>query len=80
MRAKPAKEAPADEALTPREREVFELMVAGVTSNRKLAKRLSLSENTVKFHIRNILEKLRLHDRAQVVGYALRNKMFERDR
>jgi DNA-binding NarL/FixJ family response regulator len=36
-----------------------------------------LSENTVKFHIRNILDKLRLHDRAQVVGYALRNKMTE---
>jgi two-component system, NarL family, response regulator LiaR len=75
--AKP-REAPAEEeALTPREREVLELMVEGVTSNRKLAKRLNLSENTVKFHIRNILDKLRLHDRAQVVGYALRKKMFE---
>lgn len=52
-------------------------MVDGVTSTRKLAKRLDLSENTVKFHIRNILDKLRLHDRAQVVGYALRKKMFE---
>ena len=78
--AKPAKEAPTDEVLTPREREVLELMVEGVTSNRKLAKRLNLSENTVKFHIRNILDKLRLHDRAQVVGYALRNKMFEPDK
>lgn len=75
--AKP-REAPSEEdALTPREREVLELMVEGVTSNRKLAKRLNLSENTVKFHIRNILDKLRLHDRAQVVGYALRKKMFE---
>lgn len=77
--AKP-REAPAEEeALTPREREVLELMVEGVTSNRKLAKRLNLSENTVKFHIRNILDKLRLHDRAQVVGYALRKKMFEQE-
>jgi DNA-binding NarL/FixJ family response regulator len=75
--AKPVKEAPAEEELTPREREVLELMVEGVTSNRKLAKRLNLSENTVKFHIRNILDKLRLHDRAQVVGYAMRKKMFE---
>ena len=74
--AKPAKEAPAEEeALTPREHEVLELMVEGVTSNRKLARRLNLSENTVKFHIRNILDKLRLHDRAQVVGYALRKKL-----
>lgn len=75
----PAKEeAPSEEEeLTPREREVLELMVEGVTSNRKLAKRLDLSENTVKFHVRNILDKLRLHDRAQVVGYALRKKMVE---
>lgn len=75
--AKPRQEPSEEEALTPREREVLELMVEGVTSNRKLAKRLNLSENTVKFHIRNILDKLRLHDRAQVVGYALRKKMFE---
>jgi DNA-binding NarL/FixJ family response regulator len=74
----PEKEvAAAEDALTPREREVLELMVEGVTSNRKLAKRLNLSENTVKFHVRNILDKLRLHDRAQVVGYALRTKMIE---
>ena len=74
-----AAEAPATEELTPREREVLELMVDGVTSNRKLAKRLNLSENTVKFHVRNILDKLRLHDRAQVVGYALRRKMADKD-
>jgi len=66
-----------EEGLTPREREVLELMMEGITSNRKLAKRLGLSENTVKFHVRNILDKLRLHDRAQVVGYALRKKMRE---
>jgi DNA-binding NarL/FixJ family response regulator len=65
------------DALTAREREVLELMVEGVTSNRKLAKRLDLSENTVKFHVRNILDKLHLHNRAQVVGYALRKKMIE---
>jgi DNA-binding NarL/FixJ family response regulator len=67
-----------EEALTAREREVLELMVEGVTSNRKLAKRLDLSENTVKFHVRNILDKLRLHDRAQLVGYALRKKLSEK--
>jgi DNA-binding NarL/FixJ family response regulator len=63
------------DALTTREREVLELMVEGVTSNRQLATRLDLSENTVKFHVRNILDKLHLHNRAQVVGYALRKKM-----
>ena len=77
--AKPARQEPAEEELTARERDVLELMVEGVTSNRKLAKRLDLSENTVKFHIRNILEKLRLHDRAQVVGYALRKKMADKE-
>jgi DNA-binding NarL/FixJ family response regulator len=75
--AKPAREQTPVEELTPREREVLELMMEGVTSNRKLAKRLNLSENTVKFHIRNILDKLRLHDRAQVVGYALRKKIVD---
>jgi DNA-binding NarL/FixJ family response regulator len=63
------------DALTSREREVLELMVEGVTANRTLAKRLGLTENTVKFHVRNILDKLRLHNRAQAVGYAMRRKM-----
>jgi DNA-binding NarL/FixJ family response regulator len=79
--AKPATPEPADEepdALTSREREVLELMVEGVTANRKLAKRLGVSENTVKFHVRNILDKLRLHNRAQAVGYAMRRKRGDR--
>jgi len=79
--ARPEKEEETteEESLTPRERDVLELMVEGVTSNRKLAKRLNLSENTVKFHVRNILDKLRLHDRAQIVGYALRRKIADKN-
>ncbi|HEY2323963.1 MAG TPA: response regulator transcription factor [Thermoanaerobaculia bacterium] len=76
--AKPAPtgaDASNPDALTDREREVLELMVEGVTANRKLAKRLGLSENTVKFHVRNILDKLRLNSRAQAVGYALRHNI-----
>jgi DNA-binding NarL/FixJ family response regulator len=65
------------EELTSREREVLELMVQGITSNRKLAKQLGVSENTVKFHVRNILDKLRLHTRAEVVGYELRKRMTD---
>jgi DNA-binding NarL/FixJ family response regulator len=65
------------DALTEREYEVLELMVRGVTSNRKLAKDLGVSENTVKFHVRNILDKLHLHNRAQVVGYALRTRLVD---
>ncbi len=66
-----------NDELTSREREVLELMVQGVTSNRKLAKQLGVSENTVKFHVRNILDKLRLHTRAEVVGYALRKRIID---
>lgn len=73
--AKPAGQDTAEEALTDREREVLDAMVEGVTSNRKLAKRLGISENTVKFHVRNILDKFRLHNRAEVVSYALRKKI-----
>jgi DNA-binding NarL/FixJ family response regulator len=65
------------DALTAREQEVLELMVRGVTSNRKLAQELNVSENTVKFHVRNILDKLHLHNRAQVVGFALRHRMVD---
>jgi DNA-binding NarL/FixJ family response regulator len=75
--AKPAVTDP--DALTDREREVLDLMVEGVTSNRKLAKNLGVSENTVKFHVRNILDKLRLHNRAQAVGYAMRQKKPDRE-
>lgn len=65
------------DALTEREREVLELMVEGVTSNRQLARRLDVSENTVKFHVRNILDKLHLHNRAQAVSHALRYGLVE---
>jgi DNA-binding NarL/FixJ family response regulator len=79
--ARPAAQASAPsndpDALTEREREVLELLVQGVTSNRKLARELGVSENTVKFHVRNILDKLHLHNRAQVVSYAIRNKIVE---
>ncbi len=65
------------DALTDREQEVLELMVEGVTSNRELARELGVSENTVKFHVRNILDKLHLHNRAQAVAFALRSGLVE---
>lgn len=67
------------DSLTDREREVLELMVEGVTTNRKMAKRLGVSENTVKFHVRNILDKLHINNRAQAVGYALRHNIVDRE-
>jgi DNA-binding NarL/FixJ family response regulator len=80
--ARPPKAAAAPPAndpdpLTEREREILELLVEGVTSNRKLAKQLGVSENTIKFHVRHVLDKLHLHNRAQVVGYALRHGLVE---
>jgi DNA-binding NarL/FixJ family response regulator len=74
--AKPAPDRKEDpDALTDRELDVLRCLVEGVTSNRKLADRLGVSENTVKFHVRNILDKLHLHNRAQVVAYALKNRI-----
>jgi DNA-binding NarL/FixJ family response regulator len=63
------------QALTEREQDVLDLLIAGVTTNRDLAERLVVSENTVKFHLRNILDKLHVQNRAQVVAYALRHGM-----
>ncbi|MEZ5332740.1 MAG: response regulator transcription factor [Thermoanaerobaculia bacterium] len=61
--------------LTAREAEIVELLAAGKTSNRLLAESLGISENTVKFHMRNILRKLHLSSRAQVVAYAVRSRL-----
>jgi DNA-binding NarL/FixJ family response regulator len=72
------RQAEDPDALTEREKEVLELMVEGATSNRQLARRLGVSENTVKFHVRNILDKLHLHNRAQAVGHALREGLVDR--
>jgi len=75
----PASAAIAGEAhsLTEREREVLTLLVQGVTSNRDLAERLVVSENTVKYHLRNILDKLHVQNRAQVVAYAVRHGIID---
>ena len=62
-------------ALTEREREVLDLLVQGITSNRELAERLVTTENTVKYHFRNILDKLHVQNRAQVVAFAVRHGM-----
>jgi DNA-binding NarL/FixJ family response regulator len=65
------------QALTEREHDVLELLIQGVTSNRELAERLVISENTVKYHLRNILDKLHVQNRAQVVAYAMRHGMVD---
>jgi two-component system NarL family response regulator len=62
--------------LTEREMEVLRLVAKGL-NNRDIAKDLFISENTVKNHIRNILEKLQLHSRMEAVVYAVREKLLE---
>ncbi len=62
--------------LTERELEVLRLVAQGL-NNREIAKRLFISENTVKNHVRNILEKLQLHSRMEAVMYAVREKLLD---
>ena len=70
------KQAAPQPRLTDREMEVLKLVAKG-RNNRDIAKELFISENTVKNHIRNILEKLHLHSRMEAVVYAVREKLLE---
>jgi DNA-binding NarL/FixJ family response regulator len=63
---------PAEEAeLSPREDEVLRLVAQGAT-NREIADSLYISENTVKTHLRNIMDKLHLANRSQAAAYAVK--------
>jgi len=61
----------ADEPISPRELEVLSLMAAG-KRNKEIAGELSIAEDTVKMHVRNILSKLQVNDRTEAVTSALR--------
>jgi len=60
-----------DTDLSPREGEVLQLVAQGAP-NKKIADSLFISENTVKTHLRNIMEKLHLANRSQAAAYAVR--------
>jgi DNA-binding NarL/FixJ family response regulator len=62
--------------LTDREMQVLKLVAKGM-NNRDIAKELFISENTVKNHVRNILEKLQIHSRMEAVMIAVREKLIE---
>ena len=59
--------------LTERELEVLRLVAQGL-NNREIGRKLFISENTVKNHVRNMLEKLQLHSRLEAVMYAIRER------
>jgi DNA-binding NarL/FixJ family response regulator len=65
----------ADRGLTQRESEVLSLLVTGL-SNRAIASRLVLSEETVKSHLRALYRKLEVTDRSAAVAHALREGIF----
>jgi DNA-binding NarL/FixJ family response regulator len=71
----PVQQLPAPK-LTDREMQVLKLIARGM-NNRDIAKELFISENTVKNHVRNILEKLQIHSRMEAVMVAVREKLIE---
>lgn len=65
----------AYQKLTPREREVLSLVANGLTTN-EIASRLFLSPNTVHRHRNNLMQKLGLHDRLDLLRYCLRRGLI----
>lgn len=63
--------AEPEAALSDREIEILKLVAEGC-SNREISKRVSLSENTIKYHLKNILQKLNVHTRTEAAILAMR--------
>jgi DNA-binding NarL/FixJ family response regulator len=66
----------SDEVLTEREKDVLK-HVAGGNRNRDIAERLFISEETVKVHVKHIMEKLGANDRTEAVTIALRRGIID---
>ncbi|HEX7018998.1 MAG TPA: response regulator transcription factor [Gemmatimonadaceae bacterium] len=62
-----------DVRMTRREREVIELIGEGL-SNKEIAQRLNIAADTVKSHVRNVMEKLALHTRLQIAAFARKER------
>jgi DNA-binding NarL/FixJ family response regulator len=69
-------EETSDEALSDRETGILHLMAEGL-SNQEISRRISLSENTVKYHLKNIFQKLHAHNRTEAVTFAMRSGLLE---
>ena len=66
----------AEAVLSPREGEVLQMVARGAT-NRQIADSLFISENTVKTHLRNIMDKLHLANRSQAAAYAIQRGLVQ---
>jgi len=66
----------ADAVLSPREGEVLQLVATGAT-NKEIGESLFISENTVKTHLQNIMEKLHLANRSQAAAYAVEKGLVQ---
>ncbi|WHY80199.1 response regulator transcription factor [Neobacillus sp. WH10] len=71
FRERDLQNTPAISSLTPREKEILLLVSEGLT-NKQIAENLFIAENTVKNHIKNLLEKLCLENRVQLASYAVK--------
>lgn len=69
----PSASAPSapDDALTPRQREILTLVAQGL-GYKQVAEKLGLSESTIKNHMRAVMDRLHLQNRAEVMAYAAR--------
>jgi DNA-binding NarL/FixJ family response regulator len=65
-----------NDGLSPREREVLQLIAEGYT-NKQMAEILCLSIKTVQAHRANLMSKLDLHDRGELIKYAIQKKIIE---
>lgn len=70
------KPAETDKGLTPREREVLQLIAEGYT-NKEIAEILCIAMKTVQAHRANLMEKLGLHSKGDLIKYAIRKKIIE---
>lgn len=71
-----AADAPLRDRLTPRELEVVKL-IAEAHTNKQIAEILGLSEKTIESHRANVLNKLGMRDRVELVRYAIRRGLIE---
>lgn len=61
--------------LTPRERDILKLLAQGL-ANKVIARKLSITESTVKVHVKHLLKKMKLKSRVETAVWVLQEKIF----